>query len=88
MNRYVHIFDYRKDDGWMIICYENNRQYKYFNEAEYFWYDALDYVEEFLKNGGNEYYYEFSNYSIISDLDVFSLKNEIVEELQKYLIEN
>ena len=52
-NRYVFIFDYGSD--WMIVCYENGVDKKYFNSAEDGWDNSLDYVDMFVENGGNRY---------------------------------
>lgn len=87
---YVFIFEYGRD--WMVVCYESseNRQCftktKYFNSAEDFWDNALDYVNLFLKNGGNKYWYELPDYDYICDIDIFNLDDKPIEELAEYLL--
>ena len=82
-DRYVFIFDYESD--WMILCYENGRNKKYFNSSEDDWDNSLEYAELFIENGGNEYYYKLPSYDLIDDMDVFELKNEQIKELSGFL---
>ena len=77
--RYAFMFEYENE--WMIVLYENGRNVKYFNNSDNDWDDALDYVDLFLENGGNMYQYELPSYSYITDLDIFNLKNQPLEEL-------
>lgn len=84
-SRYVFIFDYGCD--WMILCYENEYNRKYFNSAEDNWDDSLDYADMFIENGGNRYYYKLPSYDAVSGIDVFSLHDEPIEELSQYLIQ-
>ena len=82
-NRYVFIFDYGSD--WMIVCYENGVDKKYFNSAEDGWDNSLDYADMFIENGGNRYYYKLPSYDCVAEIDVFNLKDEPIDELNKYL---
>lgn len=81
--RYAFIFDY--DDSWMVVCYKSKYDYKYFNSAEDDWDNALDYVDMFLENGGNKYYYELPSYDYLEDIDVFALPNEPIATLSEFL---
>lgn len=81
--RYAFIFDY--DGSWMVVCYENNSECKYFNSAEDDWNNALNYVDMFLENGGNKYYYELPSYDYLEDIDVFGLPNEPIASLSEFL---
>lgn len=81
--RYAFIFDY--DDSWMVVCYKSKYDYKYFNSAEDDWDNALDYVDMFLENGGNKYYYELPSYDYLEDIDVFALPNEPISTLSEFL---
>lgn len=83
-DRYVFIFDYT--GGWMILCFENENNEKYFNSAEDGWDDALDYADMFLKNGGTKYYYQLPSYDLVKDLDIFNLKNQPEEKLKDFLL--
>ena len=82
-NRYAFVFDYGRD--WMIVCYKNGNEDKYFNSAEDDWDDSLGFAEMFIENGGNMYYYELPSYDFIENMDVFSLKDEPIEELKDFL---
>lgn len=82
MKRYAFVFDYERD--WMIVLYQDGKQSKYFNSAENDWDDSLDYVDIFLENGGNRYYYQGHTYDDIADIDIFSLKDEPIKQLEKY----
>ena len=82
-NRYVFVFNYGRD--WMIICYKDGNDDKYFNSAENDWDDSLDYAEMLIENGGNMYYYELPSYDLIKSIDIFSLKNEPIEGLKEFL---
>ena len=81
--RYSFIFDY--DDSWMVVCYENNSECKYFNSAEDDWDAALDYVDMFLENSGNKYYYELPSYDYLENIDVFELPNGPIATLSEFL---
>lgn len=82
-NRYVFIFDYGRD--WMILCYENGRNTKYFNSAEDGWDNSLDYADMFVENGGNKYYYKLPNYDYVASIDVFDLEDKPIDELNEFL---
>ena len=60
MKRYAFVFDY--DRGWMIVLYQDGKQSKYFNSAEDGWDNSIDYMNLFLENGGNRYYYQGHSY--------------------------
>lgn len=81
--KYVFIFEYGRD--WMIVCYEDGVNKKYFNSAEDDWDNSLDYADMFIKNGGNKYYYKLPDYDCVADINIFSLKNEPISELSEYL---
>lgn len=85
-NRYVFFFEYGRD--WMIGCYGSNEEEKYFNSAENYFDDSLDYVDLFLENCGNKYHYELPDYSYVENIDIFDLANEPIKELARYLKEN
>lgn len=38
----------------------------------------------FLENGGNRYYYQGHSYEDVADIDVFSLKDEPIKQLERY----
>jgi hypothetical protein len=82
--RYAFIFDC--NGSWMIVYYENNSEYKYFNSAEDDWDNALYYVDTFLENGGNKYYYKVPSYDYVEDIDIFELPNEPIASLSEFLI--
>lgn len=88
--RYVFIFEYEGE--WMIVCYWGNNEKrshfgrsKYFNSAENIWGDAMDFVDMFLENGGNKYWYDLPDYDHVADIDIFCLGDEPIEELAEYL---
>ena len=81
--RYAFVFDY--DGSWMVVCYKNNSDYKYFNSAEDDWDNALDYVDIFLENSGNKYYYKLPSYDYLENIDVFELPNEPIASLSEFL---
>lgn len=82
-NRYVFIFDYGYD--WMIVCYEDGVEKKYFNSSEDDWDDSLDYADIFIENGGNRYYYKLPDYDYIVGINVFNLEDKPIEKLSEYL---
>ena len=82
MKRYAFIFDY--NEGWMIILHQNGKQSKYFNSAEDGWDNSIDYMNLFLENGGNRYYYQGHTYEDVANIDVFSLSDEPIKQLEKY----
>ena len=82
MKRYAFIFDY--NGGWMIILYQNGKLSKYFNIAEDGWDDSIDYMNLFLENGWNRYYYQGHSYEDVANIDVFSLSDEPIKQLEKY----
>jgi hypothetical protein len=84
MGRYVFIFKY--DSDWMILLYKEGKEYKYYNSAEDGWDNAIDHVNDFVELGGNKYYYQLPAYEYVSSIDVFSLKNEPIEELKDFLL--
>lgn len=82
--RYAFIFYYEGD--WMIVLYEDGDNTKYFNSSKDEWDDSLDYVDMFLENGGNKYYYKLPSFEYVCDLDVFNLKNHPIEPFNDYLL--
>ena len=82
-NRYVFIFDYECD--WMIVCYKDGVEEKYFNSAEDDWDDSLDYADMFVENGGNRYYYKLPDYDYLEGISVFSLEDKPISELSDFL---
>lgn len=82
MNRYAFIFDYT--EGWMIVLYENGVEEKYFNSAEDGWDNSLDYTNMFVGESGTKYYYQFSEYDLVADIDIFSLENKPIKTLESY----
>lgn len=81
--RYVFIFDY--PESWMIVLYENGINTKYFNSEDSNWEDSIFCAELFVENGGNEYYYKLPSYDVISDIDIFELKDYPIDSLREYL---
>lgn len=84
IGRYVFIFEYGSD--WMILLYKDGKEYKYYNSAEDGWDNSLDHANDFVSMGGAKYYYQLPDYEHVANIDVFSLKNEPIEELEDYLL--
>lgn len=82
-NRYVFFFQYERD--WMIVCYDSEDDYQYFNSAEDDLDVALNYIDLFLENEGNKYHYILPDYDYVSEIDIFDLKNEPIKQLEEYL---
>lgn len=82
-NNYVFIFEYGRH--WMVSCYKNGRDDEYFNSAENYFDKALKYVDLLLENGGNKYYYVLPDYETVENIDIFTLKDEPIKELEQYL---
>ncbi len=85
MSRYVFKFLYEKD--FMVLCYEDGINKKYFNSAEHYLGDAEEYADLFLENGGNEYVYIVPNFATLNELDVFALSDEKLKELEQYFFD-
>ena len=91
---YVFEFDDKVDSSiWLILCFDGTNRYahKSFNCDEDYRDDAEDYVEEFLKNGGNHYKYSIPwdmCYEINNeDCDgVYVLPDKPLSNLEEYRI--
>ena len=92
--RWVFIFYLKGEvccDEWTVYCFENGGLYKkYFNDAEDDWDDALDYVDLFLENGGNKYYYvipepDQGEYLRMSYDEFEKLDDKPIEKLSAFL---
>jgi len=85
-NEYGFMFEY--EDGWEIILYYGENDYKDFNCDEDCWDDAIDYWNLFFKNGGNKYHYKFQSFEQMDELNVDfdELENKPIEKFKAYLI--
>lgn len=84
--RYAFIFKY--NGGWMMFAYEKPGTHcdKYFNGADDEFYKSLDYIKEFMKNGGNVYTYYPDDYDdvicAINGMNILELNDEPITELE------
>ena len=84
--RYAFIFKY--NGGWMMFAYEKTGTYcdNYFNSADDEFDKSLNYIKEFMKNGGNIYAYYPDEYDDVicamNSIDIFELNDEPITELE------
>lgn len=92
-NRYAFIF--KTDRYWIIVCYEIEKKKHMFNWDEHILEESEQFVEDFLKDGGNKYLYNMSMKEflvrIIEDnsllsIDFFSLKDEPIKGFSEFLV--
>ena len=83
-NRYVFVFYGRVN--WEVICFEGDKVRKSFSSWDNKWGEANDYMDLFLRNAGNQYWYDVPENFSLEDygIDECDLKDEPIEELAEY----
>lgn len=82
-NRYTFIFEY--GDAWTISCFEDKDNKHHFNHYDDNWNTSLNIVNEFMKNGGNIYWYKGQYNKILKNINTFKLDDKPIELLSDYL---
>lgn len=85
-NRYGFLFEYGCD--FMIVLYESENDYKYFNSSENDYDKSVEYMKLFLQNDTLYHYKANSLYDTIynNNIEIFELANQPIDCLEQYRV--